>query len=305
LPTISTFLSLFGENDLARLVQGYFLPEYGALGFQALFFFREGREAAAAPEGGAASHAAPDPAVGPARQVQPFDERRLLAALPAASREEWTEARRASLPLVARDRAAALEAGAGALSGLWAAFRKGRLELGYGGRRLVIETLGDIIEAADRLRLEELAAQDLPLVLLEGLGRDKARRILDRFSARDLAVATWGPARKRPLLEASLSNGKRAELAAEASILARRLGSGEEAAGTVASAREALAARVRGFLEDFAREEGGQGSPPRAAGAGRAAGAAAPERGRPGAASGGANLNRAPGRTANRQRPRG
>jgi len=302
LPTIASFLSLFGESDLARLVQGYFLPEYGALGFQALFFFREGREAAAAPEGGAASHAAPEPAAGPARQVQPFDERRLLAALPAASREEWAEARRASLPLVVRDRAAALEAGAGALSGLWAAFRKGRLELGYGGRRLVIETLGDIIEAADRLRLEGLAAQDQPLALLEGLGRDRARRILDRFSARDLAVATWGPARKRPLLEASLSSGKRAELAAEASILARRLGSGEEAAGAVASAREALAARVRGFLEDFAREEGGQGSPTRAAGAGRAAGAAG---GRPGAAPGGADVNRDSGRTANRPRPRG
>ena len=294
LPTLPSFLSLFDERDLARLVQGYFLPEHGALGFQALFFFREGLEATAALEDAAAV------APGPARLVQPFDERRLLAALPAASREEWAEARRASLPLVDRDRAAALEAGAGALSGLWSAFRKGRLELGYDGRRLVIETLGDIIEASDRLRLEELAAQDLPLALLEGLGRDRARRILDRLSARDLAVATWGPARKRPLLEASLSRGKRAELAAEASILGRRLGSGEEAAGAVASAREALAARVRGFLEDFAREEGGPG-----AGPARTAAASGADRGRPGAASRGADGNRGPGGAADRPRPRG
>ena len=308
LPSLPSFLSLFAERDLARLIQGYFLPEFGALGFQALFFFREAAKAPAF-AGGAAAGAAgseagggrtPAIAAGPARQIQPFDERRILATLPAASREEWVEARRASLPLVTRDRAATLEAGEGALSGLWSAFRKGRLELGYGGRRLAIETLGDIIEAADRLRLEELAAQDLPLVLLEGLGKDRARRILDRLSARDLALATWGPPRKRPLLEASLSRGKRAELAAEASILGRRLGSGEEAAGAVAAAREALAARVRGFLGDFAREEGGPG-----AGPARAAGPASTDRGRPGATPRGAEGTRAPGRAEARPRPRG
>jgi hypothetical protein len=294
LPSLPSFLSLFAERDLARLIQGYFLPEFGALGFQALFFFREG------PAGGAAPKDAATLTPGPARQIQPFDERRILATLPAASREEWVEARRASLPLVTRDRAATLEAGEGALSGLWSAFRKGRLELGYGGRRLAIETLGDIIEAADRLRLEELAAQDLPLVLLEGLGKDRARRILDRLSARDLAVATWGPPRKRPLLEASLSRGKRAELAAEASILGRRLGSGEEAAGAVAAAREALAARVRGFLGDFAREEGGPGTGPA-----QTAGATGAGRGRPGATPRGAEGTRDPGRAEARPRPRG
>ena len=305
LPSLPAFLSFFSERDLARLVQAYFLPEYGALGFQALFFFREGPEATG-PRGGAAGAddgagtegaAAPGVPAGPARQVQPFDERRLLAALPAASREEWVEARRASLPLVTRDRAAALEAGASALSGLWAAFRKGRLELGYGGSRLATETLGDILEAADRLSLEELAARDMPLALLEGLGRDRARRILDRLSARDLAVATWGPPRKRPFLETSLSQGKRAELAAEASILARRLGSGEESAGAVASAREALAARVRGFLEDFAREGGDAG-----AGPAQARGA---ESGRPGAGPRGADRSRVPDRPPARPGPRG
>jgi len=269
LPSLPAFLARFSERDLARLVQAYFLPEHGALGFQALFFFRDGPKATASNGGaagadeGAGAEGAAAPA-GPARQVQPFDERRLLAALPAASREEWVEARRAALPLVTRDRGATLEAGATALSGLWAAFRKGRLGLGYEGSRLATKTLGDIIEAADRLRLEELAAQDLPLALIEDLGRDRARRILDRLSARDLAVATWGSPRKRPLLEANLSRGKRTELAAEASILARRLGSGEERVGAVAAAREALAARVHGFLvrdglEGMASEAGPSG----------------------------------------------
>lgn len=258
LPSLPSFLALFSEGDLARLVQGHFLPACGALGFQAFFFYREETRAPGTDGRGAEGAKGR----GPTHQIQPFDERRILAALPAASREEWVEARRASLPLVDRDSVATLAAGAEALAGAWGAFRKGRLELSYGGQRLAKETLGDILEAADRNRLEELAAQDLPLALIGDLGRERARRVLDRLSVRDLAVATWGPPRKRPLLEANLSRGKREELAAEAAILGRRLGSGEEAAGAVADAREALVARVRGLLDDLAREEGRAGPRP-------------------------------------------
>ncbi|MEI6388866.1 MAG: hypothetical protein WCQ50_19805, partial [Spirochaetota bacterium] len=73
LPFLPSFLGLFGERDLARLVQGYFLPEHGALGFQALFFARRGP--------------AQDGTKGATIPILPFDERRILESLPDAARQ--------------------------------------------------------------------------------------------------------------------------------------------------------------------------------------------------------------------------
>jgi hypothetical protein len=245
LPSLPSFLALFCERDLDRLIQGYFLPEYGALGFQSLFFARK--------------PAAPAGVPGAAFALRPFDERRLLASLPRISRDEWVEARRAALPLIQDDVGTALAAGTEALKGLWGAYRKGRVELGHEGKRLITGEVGERIEAADRHLLSELAARDFPLSLLEGADLVRARHVIDRLSSRELAFATWGPPRRRPALEASLSRGKRAELAEEAAILARRLGSGEEAAGTVVAARNELAARVKALLEGLAADGSGPG----------------------------------------------
>ncbi len=249
LPNLPSLLELFGSADLARLIQGYFLPEHGALGFQALFFSR--KEAEPAGEGGARQ----------ALANLPFDERRIIASLPEAAREEWIEARKAGLPLVQEDREKSQLAGEESLKGLWQAHRKGRLELGHGGKSLLTACLGERIEAVDRGRLASLVSRDLPLAMLDNAGRVLARRVLDRLSAKDLAVATWGAKGKRPLLETNLSRGKRAELAAEASVLARRLTTGEEAPGKVVEAREELAQRMAGLLESQATEDGASAAP--------------------------------------------
>ncbi|MFZ4617403.1 MAG: hypothetical protein ACOYM2_14575 [Rectinemataceae bacterium] len=235
LPFLPSFLGLLSERDLARLVQGYFLPEHGALGFQALFFARR--------------EPAPDGAPGPVLAILPFDERRILASLPDAAREEWIEARRAGLPLVTSGREKTVLIGSESLKGLWEAQRKKRVEPAHGDRILLATCLGERIEAADRARLADLVSRDHPLALLDGIGRPLARRVLDRLSVRDLAIATWGSSGKRPLLEANLSQGKRAEFASEASVLARRLKNGEEAPGLVVAAREELGARMAALLK--------------------------------------------------------
>ena len=235
LPFLPSFLGLLSERDLARLVQGYFLPEHGALGFQALFFARR--------------EPAPDGAPGPVLAILPFDEGRILEALPDAAREEWIEARRAGLPLVTAGRERAVLIGSESLKGLWEAQRKKRVEPAHGGRIILATCLGERIEAADRARLADLVSRDHPLALLDGIGRPLARRVLDRLSVRDLAIATWGSSGKRPLLEANLSQGKRAEFASEASVLARRLKNGEEAPGLVVAAREELGARMAALVK--------------------------------------------------------
>lgn len=246
LPLLPSLLSLFGEADLARLVQGYFLPALGALGFQALFFCRKAGGEADSPK--------------TALPLQPFDERRLLASLPEASREEWVAARKAGLPLVQGDRAGTIAQGKDSLGGLWDAFRKGRLELSYGGRCLLVSELGDGIEAVDRAGLADLVARDLPLALLADRDKLLTRRVLDRLSARDLAVASWGSKSRRPLLERNLSQGKKAELGAETGILNRRLANGEEAPGAVLKARLELGQRIEGILEGVGKEEEKKGA---------------------------------------------
>ena len=139
--------------------------------------------------------------------------------------------------------------GSESLKGLWEAQRKKRVEPAHGGRIILATCLGERIEAADRARLADLVSRDHPLALLDGIGRPLARRVLDRLSVRDLAIATWGSSGKRPLLEANLSQGKRAEFASEASVLARRLKNGEEAPGLVVAAREELGARMAALVK--------------------------------------------------------
>jgi hypothetical protein len=251
LPYLSALLGMCRKADRARLVQGFFLPAAGLPGFQALFFWR-----------GPPSPSAPAGAVLP---LFPFDEGGLLEALPPAAAAEWLEARREGLRQVTLSKAEALEASEDAERQLWEALRKGRIELSHGGRRFLADCLGARLEALDKARLDALVAADLPLAATEALGKALARMVIDRLSARDLALATFGSKLRRPQLEASLSKGKKAELTSEATVLARRLATGEEGYGRVADAREELGLRIAALVKSLApkpaKAGGRQGNP--------------------------------------------
>jgi hypothetical protein len=187
--------------------------------------------------------------------IAPFREEDVTRLLPAAAREEWDYERGRGLPRHAASMAECVAAGEAAAGLIWDAVRKGKIELSPVSRELLETSVGARLAAAARGRLESLAARDVPFGFLASLSRRDARRIVDKLSNRELALASVGDRRHVELLRSAMSRGRQRDFGEELAIAEARIERGEASPEAASAMKLSLLERMKEYAEALRRED--------------------------------------------------